>query len=93
MSLDTYNSFSSGKFIDVDSHFDIRVNLHHVDVDILAGDLLGFLLDQLDPLLPQPGGGLVHLRVAVLQVLGDSRVDNLTSYYIIIKSHKQTKAR
>ena len=83
MSLDTYNSFSSGKFINIDSHFDICVNLNHVNVDVLAGDLLGLLLDQLDSLLPQPGGGLVHLRVAVLQVLGDGRVDNLTSYEVV----------
>ena len=75
--LNTHNSLSSGQLIDVDYDLDIGVDLPDLDVDVLPSDLLGLELDQPDPLPPQVGGRLVHLGVAVLQVLGDCAVNHL----------------
>lgn len=73
----THNSLSSGQLVDVDADLDVSIYLADLDVDVLPGDLLGLELDQPDPLPPQVSGRLVHLGVAVLQVLGYCAVNHL----------------
>ena len=74
----TYNSLSPGQLIHVDIHLDIRVYFSDININVLSCDVPGLLLDESDPLPSQVGGGLMHLGIAVLQVLGNGAVDNLT---------------
>ena len=57
----------------------VDVGAVHIDVDILAQDLLDLGLDQSDSLLAEVGGAVLDPLVDVLQVTGDGLRDNLRS--------------
>ena len=73
----TYDSVCERQVVEIEVDLDIGVDLGDGDVDILAQDLFDLVLDQPHPLASQTHRGALHLRVDVVQVLGDCLGHNL----------------